>query len=699
MSFNMFKRYKESASKSRDRRGDRFETAVPPPPGIYTGAASNSSETWEPLSPTSTISSTASSYNEASVSSSSLPMSSAVMEHWAADTARSGGSPTAIRRKPVPAKPKSTVGGTAGRTETVAAAVDTRGGGAESHSPRDAGRQPSETGVPAGTTETAASGLNDGGSRVRSAVEKMLRGTGILPESPDGSRSAPKSRRARMRARESGFVSAWSVQARRMVTLLSRHTSTTGGRVPIALAATTVLIFLLWAFALSDGGSVAGLTPTSPVIAIMGETGAGKSSFIKALGGRDGDGNPPVIGHTLNSTTKIASWYSAGVGKKGFYILDTPGFDDSYMSDFEILEGLTKELAAIYKDARPLTGIVYMHDISKEKMGKTSHKSLRTFQSLVGETSLKNVVLVTTHWARFFKGAQTLREEELRTTFWASMLARGSQILRHSGSRRSALRIVKMLLDREPVVIRIVEQTIRDKLPVGQTDAGSVVADGLRDLEGKLVDNIASVNEEMADIKGRQEQIRKYAAAEAKRLENEWKRASRQQREEIERQMKEIRRKSEQEVEELSGQLVNARNEKQALWNRIDSLQKTVKKLKDRIAEVESPEKGGPTVKRAGEVEGVGFFGRIRNGIKAALGSVVAFIRMVGILLAILFISTMVSGMAGMDFPGAFIVFVPAIWIAIEFFGLPRLAAVLTLCGMLGLLVVVAVASESRRRY
>lgn len=61
-----------------------------------------------------------------------------------------------------------------------------------------------------------------------------------------------------------------------------------------------VLGILLLVFS-SGKGPVVGLT--SPIIAIMGETGAGKSSSIKALGGRDDSGAFPLVGHSLNSNT------------------------------------------------------------------------------------------------------------------------------------------------------------------------------------------------------------------------------------------------------------------------------------------------------------------------------------------------------------------------------------------------------------
>jgi hypothetical protein len=42
--------------------------------------------------------------------------------------------------------------------------------------------------------------------------------------------------------------------------------------------------------------------PKAPIIVVLGATGAGKSSFIKALGGRSAFGRHPVVGHGLESS-------------------------------------------------------------------------------------------------------------------------------------------------------------------------------------------------------------------------------------------------------------------------------------------------------------------------------------------------------------------------------------------------------------
>lgn len=56
-----------------------------------------------------------------------------------------------------------------------------------------------------------------------------------------------------------------------------------------------------------EPSSIAVSSPTDPTIAVVGATGAGKSSFIEALGGRDANGNKPSVGHSLESCKLVLS--------------------------------------------------------------------------------------------------------------------------------------------------------------------------------------------------------------------------------------------------------------------------------------------------------------------------------------------------------------------------------------------------------
>jgi GTP-binding protein EngB required for normal cell division len=139
------------------------------------------------------------------------------------------------------------------------------------------------------------------------------------------------------------------------------------------------------------------LNTSWPVFAILGKTGVGKSSFIDVLGARNlTTGLGPVVceglescGSCLNSYTHHTantrlgtedySFYAAQLDFGDVYVVDTPGFDDSKgRSDEDILISIWDELDRLYKGNTRLKGIIYLYDISAQRIGGMSTRvSLR----------------------------------------------------------------------------------------------------------------------------------------------------------------------------------------------------------------------------------------------------------------------------------------------------------------------------------
>jgi hypothetical protein len=79
-------------------------------------------------------------------------------------------------------------------------------------------------------------------------------------------------------------------------------------------------------------------------------------------------------------------------------IVDTPGFNDTYKSDTEVLLDLAKWLEVTYRQNAKLTGIVYLHRISDVRMDGSAMLNLNMFRKLCGEQPMKNVVIASTFW-------------------------------------------------------------------------------------------------------------------------------------------------------------------------------------------------------------------------------------------------------------------------------------------------------------
>ncbi|OAL53518.1 hypothetical protein IQ07DRAFT_584237 [Pyrenochaeta sp. DS3sAY3a] len=255
--------------------------------------------------------------------------------------------------------------------------------------------------------------------------------------------------------------------------------------------------------------------PSGPILAVMGATGTGKSSFIRDVQGRDSKGCLPKVGHGLQSCTK-----NVNTGQT-FTILDTPGFDDIALSDSSILQALATELASIYQGGRHLAGLVYLHDISKVKMGRTSYKNLQLFQKLVGSQGLKNVILATTHWPSVEDKDLHGREQELKTTFWQPMTEHGSQISRHEGTANSARNIASKLVNKPPIVPKITDELVKKKLRFKDTEAGKLVNEDLKAYGADLKDEISFKNNQLEDLTRRSERDSLIAKNEREQLERQ----------------------------------------------------------------------------------------------------------------------------------------------------------------------------------
>ncbi|KAJ2934636.1 hypothetical protein H1R20_g2462, partial [Candolleomyces eurysporus] len=198
---------------------------------------------------------------------------------------------------------------------------------------------------------------------------------------------------------------------------------------------------------------------TDIVIPIMGASGAGKSSFINHLLDYLGSTRERVqVGEQLVScTSQLESVIIDGLTHdwkriKGHRIVlvDTPGFDDTYLGDFVILQRIASWLAESYRKKMVLGGVVYLHDISQDRFSGTARRNLEMFNQLCGDSVLDRVVLVTSKWGKVVGRNLEKREGELKSNHWNTMLLGGARVERLVAGREgeSAWRIISSILDR-----------------------------------------------------------------------------------------------------------------------------------------------------------------------------------------------------------------------------------------------------------
>ncbi|KAI1266033.1 P-loop containing nucleoside triphosphate hydrolase protein [Xylariaceae sp. FL1019] len=207
------------------------------------------------------------------------------------------------------------------------------------------------------------------------------------------------------------------------------------------------------------------------LIAVMGMTGSGKTTFISKVTGR----TDLKIGHDLTSCTQEVQVVETKIDDHIVRFIDTPGFSDTYLSDTEVLEMIADYLAAAYSKDMKLSGIIYLHPISDTRVTHHATKNLEMFRKLTGNNNLKNVVLTTSMWDRVTPAEGDRRERELKEKFWNILMAFEAKSERYHGTAESARTIASTLVDNKPFYLQLQEEMGRGNKPLKDTAAGKEV--------------------------------------------------------------------------------------------------------------------------------------------------------------------------------------------------------------------------------
>ncbi|KAJ2914249.1 hypothetical protein MD484_g6180, partial [Candolleomyces efflorescens] len=183
------------------------------------------------------------------------------------------------------------------------------------------------------------------------------------------------------------------------------------------------------------------------IILIMGQTGAGKSTV--------GGFSKPKTAHTDNSIkfvnnvfngatvaetsnqfesctkqlahyimpipTHWATRYHLGANRR-LVLVDSPGFDDTNVSDSEILRRIAVWLSKSYGTKTKVSGIVYIHPIYPNRMTRNDCSNVKVFRKICGDAGLSKVILATTRWDVCPEHTGNKREEDLAENFWTNLL-------------------------------------------------------------------------------------------------------------------------------------------------------------------------------------------------------------------------------------------------------------------------------------
>lgn len=154
--------------------------------------------------------------------------------------------------------------------------------------------------------------------------------------------------------------------------------------------------------------------------------------------------------------------------------------------DVEVLREQVYLFAQLYRKGLQLSGIVYLHPITKNRVSGSSARNFRMLEELCGPEGLPHVVLLSTMWDQIAPRSTQYREacdreKELVADdmFWGSMCRAGSKVRRFEGGKASAAAVVDLLVGRSsssaPVKFQIQRELVDEGRDLLDTSAARQV--------------------------------------------------------------------------------------------------------------------------------------------------------------------------------------------------------------------------------
>jgi hypothetical protein len=155
-------------------------------------------------------------------------------------------------------------------------------------------------------------------------------------------------------------------------------------------------------------------------------------------------------------------------------------------------------------------------------MSGTPVRNFTMFRKLCGDSTLRNVVIVTNMWGLTSPQAGEAREAELmkKDFFFKPALERGARMARHENTVSSAENIIRLILNREPLPLHIQRELVDEHKEITQTRAGQEINRELNAQARKHKEEIQVLKEEMEQAANdKDEETRREREIETRRME------------------------------------------------------------------------------------------------------------------------------------------------------------------------------------
>ena len=146
-----------------------------------------------------------------------------------------------------------------------------------------------------------------------------------------------------------------------------------------------------------------------------------------------------------------------------------------------------------------LSGLLYFHRISANRMASTPLSHPGMFEGLCGRNNFQSVILTTTMWDRVDEELGEAREKVLKGRYWRHMLDHDSMMSRFVRTRESAFTVIDPLIDTaNKRSSRLLQGELMDmRRNLSRSYPGQELSSKMEDLVRQRVDLLSRIRNKM----------------------------------------------------------------------------------------------------------------------------------------------------------------------------------------------------------
>ena len=181
-------------------------------------------------------------------------------------------------------------------------------------------------------------------------------------------------------------------------------------------------------------------------------------------------------------------------------MIDTPGFDDTELTDADVLGLIADFLHRTYAHDMFLTGVILLQPVTHNRVQGSEKRRTRLFEKVCGPNAFGNVVIATTMWSELrdeLEGQSRVQQRKASNDFWGNMVDQGAKVVRHDNTKTSAINIVKMLIHKQVVTLQMQDELQTGGGRVSATAASQQLHEDLGATSQKLLAQLQSVQAQL----------------------------------------------------------------------------------------------------------------------------------------------------------------------------------------------------------